>query len=280
MDLRDEIIEGFKKSNEYRRLPKRVERQLNLKTNQYKNDDFGIEIRYNLIKNKLLNSGIKSVVDLGGKSGFFSIQMLDENIISRACVYDVSSNALKFGNKIAKYLGLENEINFIEKKLSIDNINNIPNADVVLCLNLIHHAGVFFDIDLVGERGWAEYAVDFLKILRKKYRIAAVSVGFKGKKPVNWLIPNRLRPVYFNKIANKAGWKVVYDANVGDLSLFGEKIACGRRTKKTPYILSLEIIYRFMGYNIVNKISKTIEKLNPKKIDNEKLSKYHIFILK
>lgn len=242
MDLEKDIIANLKSSSEYRRLPKRALKKLSLNTKFYKDDKFGIEIRYDLIRNKLLNRGFNSMVDLGGKNGYFSLQMLDENIVSRAWVYNVAENALSFGSKIARYLGLENKIDFIEKKLSLENINNIPDADLVLCLNLIHHAGVFFDIDLVSNKGWAEYTVDFLKILRKKYKVAVVSVGFKGKKPINWPVPNRLRPIYFYKIANKAGWEVTFDANVGDLALLGEKIAGGRRIKKTAYLLGLDMV--------------------------------------
>ena len=279
MDLKDDIIANIRILENYCWLPKRAEQQLGLSTKSFKEDEFGMELRYNLIKNKLLMLGVKDVVDLGGNCGYFSFQMLDENIVRKAWVYDNDIDVLNFGNKVANYLGLQDHISFIEKSLSLNNINELPEVDLVLCLNLIHHAGVSFDVDIVEKMGWSKYATDFLKILRKKYRIAIIGVGFKKFRPIKWSVPRRLKPIYFSKIANQAGWKVVYDANIEDLSFIGERLANGRKTKKTPYIFILETIYRFVGYRAANIISKIFEKLFSTKHGKNKLVNYHIYIL-
>jgi len=273
--MKKEIVEDLENLKNYSWLPKRIEGQLSTKTEDYKKDEFGVKPRLDLIKNKLLNLNVKDIVDLGGNSGFFSLELLDGKIITSSSVYDVDEDVLNFGKKIADQMQLESFIKFIKKSVSLNNLNEYPNADAVLCLNLIHHAGVLFDVDLVKKMGWSKYSLEFLKRLRKKYKYAVLGVGFKASKPTNWSVPDPLRPVFLADIIRKSGWEITYDANINDLKSLGEGGACGKRTKKTFMIRLAEAIYYVLGYKLAKILFNVFKDKNLPKID-----KYHIYILR
>lgn len=273
--MENSIVKDLENLKNYSWLPERAEDQLGIKTENYKEDEFGIKPRFKLIKNKLSSLNIKNVIDIGGNSGYFSLELLDKKVISKSSVYDVDRDVLNFGEKISKDLKLQNFINFTQKDLSLNNVKDLPNADLVLCLNLIHHAGSLFDVDIVNKIGWERYSARFLSILKKKYKYAIIGVGFKSTKPANWPVIDKLRPIYFSKIIEKSGWKISYDANINDLVALGEEDANKRRTKRTMSIFLTEVLNFILGY----KILKLLFQIFGPNENKPKIEKYHIYIL-
>jgi hypothetical protein len=142
-------------------------------------------------------------------------------------------------------------------------------VDSLLCLNLLHHAGSLFDNEIVLRDGWEPYASEWLTVLRKKCRLAVLSIGFKGSsKPVRWNVSRPLRPLRFIEIATRAGWSVKYDANADDIQKFGVNKAAGRETRNA---LIATIRYR------LKKLHNSYAADSRKKL--LKRQYYHLFVL-
>ncbi|MBM4020262.1 MAG: class I SAM-dependent methyltransferase [Planctomycetes bacterium] len=272
--MEDEMIEELRNFNSYVWLPTRVETQLQIKTEDFKQDRFGARSRLNLIRNTLSGLKVGKVVDLAGHSGYFSLELLDAGTVSESVVYDINDEVLRFGERLAMRMDLQDAIKFVKKDLRLDNIADLPDADLALCLNLIHHAGTLFDRDAVATLGWGKYATQYLSVLRTKYRYAIVGVGFKSRHPASWPVFKPLRPLYFCDIIAKSGWRLIYDANIYDLATFGEEEASGLRTRRSARIRLAQLMSAIVGHRASNAVYDRFRKPHA-----SKLNKYHIFIL-
>jgi hypothetical protein len=279
MSVKNEILIQLSKLGNYSRLPKRLEEKYNLKTNSIKEDEFGAEPRIKLMQELFSGKKFNSLVDIGGNNGFFSLQLIDDSIASKSTIFDVNDSALSFGKKIASELNLTDKSEFIKKEINLSSINDLPNSDMVFCLNLIHHAGVLFDVEIVKKIGWEKYSEEFLSILRKKYKSAVIGVGFKGLKPINWFVPKILRPITFYNIIKSSGWEIAYDANINELLRLGSIKANHKRTKSNFSIIFVKIVMKIFGFKISNFLSSVIDKIIRKKNKHQKLEKYHIYFL-
>jgi len=236
-------------------------------------DEFGINPRFNWVKRQNVIKG-ETMVDMAGSAGFFSLIAIDERIVSSSTVFDISEEALKVGELSSRLLGMDNKIKYENRSLEIEKLKELPDADVVICLNLIHHAGIEFDKEAVEEMGWENYVIEYLRQLRKKYNQMVISLAFKGvHKPKNLKIPfHRFEDFFSSTILKKAGWHCLTSANVGFLQTnqIMEKRGLAYKCK----ILGLDLIWavtkkwgltkRCAGYF---NLSKPI-----------KLGKYFIFI--
>lgn len=165
-------------------------------------------------------------IDLGGNSGYFSLSLIDEGLISQSTVYDTDIRVLEAGEQMASMMGLSKKVRFVEQAVSLNWLRGVDPVDTVIDLNLIHHAGTLYDIDEVREQGFEAYARAWLSQIRRISKFCAFGLGYKGTKPRNWDVQNKDRPVAIIDIS-PAGWKVLYEANVQDIADFGFERANG-----------------------------------------------------
>jgi hypothetical protein len=229
-------------------------------------DVFGLTDRLSAIQEVLGARNLGQLVDLGGNSGFFCLSLVDSGTASRSAVYDVNIRALSAGRAMAQALGLDKRIEFVGQKVDLNFVRSMPCADTVLCLNLMHHAGTNFDADEVACSGWECYTEHWLAEFRKKFRLAIVSLGFKGQKPRYWDVHPSQRPSRFYEMANRHGWSVLYDANVEDIRSLGVARSNGLHTTVGSIRRRLIRLNRFL--------SKAHRDPGA-----EKRRKYHLYIL-
>lgn len=259
--------EEIKDLSAYSQLPERLRVKCDPGDKGVDCDVFGVRDRFAAIKKILHGKPLGRVLDLGCCSGFFSLSMLDSGMATNATMYDMSDSSLAFGEKIAKALDLEDNTDFEKEKISLDFVQALQPVDTIICLNLIHHAGVLFDVDIVQSIGWGEYARQWMLALKKKANVLIFGVGLKGEKPVNWDVAPFDRALEFSKIAESAGWKMVYDANVWDIRRYGVTKANGKHTKGIRFNARIEFLQRQIRQKFHLKDS------------GEKLNKYHLFIM-
>jgi hypothetical protein len=234
-------------------------------------DVFGNEDRFEAISAVLAGQqGFENGVDLGGHSGYFSLSLVDSNLLGRSTVYDLNPKALAVGRAMAARMGLADRVDYVEKAVDLQLVRRLPPADLVICLNLIHHAGAMFDIEDVKARGWSTYARDWLVELRGKSRVALLGAGFKGRRPLHWDAEGAARPRRFCQLVQEAGWTVAYDANVEDIHKLGVAAANGRRTRGTSAPAD-------GGGALLDRV---VRKLRGAPRDGSQRAKYHLFILK
>ena len=221
----------IRKLRAYARLPDSLERAYpELAANQPK--DIGrTRNRLSTIKAVLGGRRFGRVADLGGHSGYFCLSLIEAGIIDSAVVYDSSSDAILAGRLMAKEMGVSRRIEFVEHAIDMSFLKTLPHFDAIFCLNLLHHAGISFDVEPVRRCGWGRYAENWLSEIRRKSECAVISLGFQAGRPVNWGAPKAYRPAEFMRLVERAGWSVMYDANVWDVDRFGIKSAEGRFTR-------------------------------------------------
>jgi len=252
-------------------------------------DRFGIEDRLRLIQDFFSQRGsVGSIADLGGNCGFFSLSLLDAGAANSALVYDLGENFLEAGRRFSTTLGLDKKVSFINQEITLDFVkNSLPRVDLILCLNLIHHAGYYFDNEDVGNEGWAAYALNWLNACGLKSDILVLGVGFKESLPISWIKPTRLekfdsRPLALAQIIEQSEWKIDYESNISDLSKYGIANAPGRRmsprTQGSVFTI-LDFCTNFL-YKIRYKLEGILGFRFPNKRERgDRKSKYHIYIL-
>lgn len=259
--------EEFAALQAYTQLPERL-KQYERGFEGEKDDVFGVRDRLLTVKHVLNGISLGRIVDLGGHSGFFSLSLVDCGMATSSIVYDLDTGALDMGKKMAAALDLQEKVVFKEQAISLDFVRSMDTVDSIICLNLIHHAGVLFDVDIVKSLGWEEYARQWLLSMREKADILILGVGFKAQKPPHWNVSRFERPARFLKIAEQSGWSVIYDANVYDIRKYGISKANGLRTK------GMRIRAR-ISYFVRNLLLKLYQRN-----DFGKTERYHLYIMK
>jgi hypothetical protein len=210
----------------------------------------------------------ETAVDLGGHSGFFSLSLADLGMVGRSTVYDLNADALAAGRSMASDMGLSERVTYVQQAVSLPFLQALGRCDLVICLNLLHHAGARFDEDDVRRRGWDAYLAECLAIFRAKAAAALIGFGFKTSRPLYWDVEKPNRPQRVFDVAVGAGWRVAYDANVDDIHSRGVRDANGLRTSRRKAKTRARIV-----------TDKVVSKLRGRGNDPSKRHNYHLYIL-
>jgi hypothetical protein len=166
-------------------------------------------------------------------------------------------------------MGLGDAVAFEQRSIDLRFVRSLPQADLLICLNLIHHAGAQFDIPDVELRGWEEYACEWLAEVRGKCKAAVIGTGFKLRRPLHWDVSDLERPRRFADLAARAGWSLLYDANVEDIRRLGVRRANGRWTRTRSELRWKAMMLR----------QRACRRLSGGDQDDSRRGKYHIFVL-
>lgn len=181
-------------------------------------DTFGTQVRYEKIREFLqAHQPLGRMVDIGGNCGYFALSLLDEGLVKEAVVYDVDSDVLAFGERMAAELGLGGRCRFVNQPISLSTLDELPDGDVIVCQYLIHHAGKVFDETLVKNLGWDEYAQRFLSRLQEKFTLGIIGNAYKASKPAHWKVAQCQRPARFHALLKMAGWKIRFQKCVYEM---------------------------------------------------------------
>lgn len=128
------LYESQSKHSQYQNLPTRLATLLNLGVEKTR---FEAE-RLKFILQKLETNG-KSVLDIGGNTGYFTFEFLD---CGAKFVHYYEGNKIHadFVRLAALVLNVENKIEITNKYYSFEN-EGINTYDIVLLLNILHHYG-------------------------------------------------------------------------------------------------------------------------------------------
>lgn len=218
LKLRERIKE--EEHYEYLQLPERLAKRLNFEN---KSDYKGVEARYEYIKSFFQDNSFEKIINIGGNCGYYSLSLLDDNLAEEAIIYDIKSDILDLGESIAESMGLADRCEFKEKMINLEELETLPDSDILICQNVIHHAGDYFDKNMVKDLGWDNYIEMFLEKLRQKYSYSVLAVGFKWNKPKYWNIEKNKRRQQFAEILHTSGWNIISDVNVYNLMLSDDR---------------------------------------------------------
>ncbi len=120
-----------------------------------------------------------SVIEIGANAGYFSTRLANE-YNSKVIAYEPYANHANAIKLIAKLGNIgEDRIDVIQEQVNINNIKNLPKVDIILFLNVLHHAGYDFDKKYVKSiNDWEVYAVNYLRNLGGKSRKMVFQIGY------------------------------------------------------------------------------------------------------
>ena len=180
--------------------------------------------RYRWLLDNIDVAGL-AVTEVGANIGYFALSVADSGAGSVRAFEPVTafSDACAV---LAEICGFEDRLVSINAGLTLDAIDSLPAVDLVIMLNVMHHAGTVFDQDaVIGKGGWEAYAGDYLKRLAGRARYLFYQVGNSAAGVA--LFPGREALPYTHALLTAAGWRVDKVAVVDDFETLSLKTVDG-----------------------------------------------------
>jgi hypothetical protein len=106
-----------------------------------------------------------------------------------------------------------NNIEALNISAGLNEINQIPKCDIMLHMNVIHHAGVDFDKEIISSiQHYIEYVTEYLKRLSSKCNRLVFQMGYNwggNKKTPIVEVSNIIKMIELQvDIFKSSGWRV------------------------------------------------------------------------
>ncbi len=150
---------------------------------------------------------INKIVDIGANTGFFSFELMK--------AFGATCTAYEPHAPHAKAMGVIKEIcNTSDSDLKIENsgvslndIENLDGGDLLIFLNVLHHAGDDFDRDKVGALSeWSKYSVNYLNGLSCKFDYMFFQLGNAWKGSSSKIFKDKIFFAETKKMLEESGW--------------------------------------------------------------------------
>tara|TARA_B100000768_G_scaffold160613_1_gene160267 strand:- start:288 stop:1067 length:780 start_codon:yes stop_codon:yes gene_type:complete len=176
------------------------------------------EIRFDWIKKIIKSSNkIKSITDIGSNLGYICLKF-NECFGTQSVGYEYEKPTFLKANKIKSN---KKNIKYINKGLNINNLSNIEKTDLLVHLNVLHHAGHMYDKKLIrSKKDWIKYSIKYLNLLTKKSKYLFFQTGNVNFNK-NYFENNETFKI-LPLILKQAGWKVI---KVGNIDFSKKKIS-------------------------------------------------------
>lgn len=201
----------------YQEIPSFILKNLknNVNFSKYRTDQIKLDTpRYNFLT-KNIKKIPKSVVEIGSNIGFFILN-LAYHYRCNAIGFEPIKNYSNVTNEFAKLNQIEKIIKSYPKSITLENIKNLPSSELIIELNVLHHAGNYFDTKTVNKLGgWRNYAKKRLRLLSKKAPNLFFQTGNSGKQN---LFPSKDSVKFISKLLKESGWKIKAFGTIGNLN--------------------------------------------------------------
>jgi hypothetical protein len=132
--------------------------------------------RYEWIESNLNIQNAK-VVDLGANLGYFSIRLASE----RNCyvhAYEALPEYAKSIEMSSQICEVQDFLKVSTKSITLEDIKQLEPTDLFLHLNVLHHAGIFYDKNKIfNSNDWYQYALNHLKFLSNVSDRLLIQIG-------------------------------------------------------------------------------------------------------
>lgn len=189
------------------------------------------EERLNFIKANI-NISQKSLLDIGGNTGFFTFELLDSGATS-ATLYEGNRIHAEFVHTAAKLLNLSNRLTVINSYFD-SSINGISPShfNVTLLMNVLHHIGDDYGDKSITINKARELVANSLKNLAAFTDILAFQIGYcwKGNRNLPlFKTGSKQEQIDFLIQSTENYWKV---SAIGIPQITDQKIAYEKPTKE------------------------------------------------
>jgi hypothetical protein len=150
--------------------------------------------------------------DFGANTGFFSLSLAHADPDREVLAIEGNPNHAEFIRAIADGFGLRN-LRVLSRALALDDLGALPPQDVMLHLNVLHHAGADFDAGKVGSAAaFAAYAREYLARLRERVGTLVFQVGTNlwgdKSRPVIDYADDAGKLAMLAGLLRDAGWRI------------------------------------------------------------------------
>lgn len=217
LELKGLLNTSSKKFSNYQTFPKSFKKKYNnFFSNSYEVNQLDLDYERYLFLTQNIKLQDLEIVEYGSNLGYFCLS-LAQNFKSKIIGYEPLKEYCKCSKIISQLMGVEKKVKFYNKTININDIYKLDKADLLIELNVLHHAGSIFDKNRVKENtNWEEYALERLTIIRKKYKKFFFQTGNMLNQKA--LFPSETSAKYIYKLLKKTGWKVKSIGMIDNLS--------------------------------------------------------------
>jgi len=172
----------------------------------------GDRVRLSWFERTLADRTGRQWSDFGANTGFFSLSLAHADPTREVLAIEGNPNHAEFIRTIANSFGLKN-LKVLPRAIAINDIANLPAQDVMLHLNVLHHAGADFDVGMVNNgEDFLTYARTYLARLRERVDTLVFQVGTNlwGNKsnPVIDYTDDAGKLVLLAELLRDSGWNI------------------------------------------------------------------------
>jgi len=212
--LKDELTalyNDLSKHSVYQSLPDFVANALGLQF-PIQEEWRGDRVRWQYLAGRLASRELESWCDFGANTGFFSLTLAHDSPARRVLAVEANSSHARFIERVRDAFGLSN-LTVSRQAVGIDGLPGLGEHDVLLHLNVLHHAGADFDRGRVtGVDDFLPYAKDYLARLRGIARVLVFHLGSNlwgdKSRPIVPAADDEAKLRLFSGLLRDAGWRI------------------------------------------------------------------------
>lgn len=172
----------------------------------------GDTARYAYLLHELKLQPGQTVADIGANTGFFVHSLAHSHPECRFVAYESHPNHVDFIRLVADAFALSN-VAVADRPVDLAAIDELPVFDVLIHLNVLHHAGHDFDAGLVsGPQEMEQYAAAYLRQLASKGSLLVFQIGYNwgGDKSQPIVDPHDQRAMvaWLHRVLQRSGWQI------------------------------------------------------------------------
>jgi len=171
----------------------------------------GDTARYQYLVSRLDLAG-QAIVDVGANTGFFALSLAHRCRDARVTAVEGNPNHASFIRRIAALFEMSN----VEVRCAYADYAGsllLPECDTMLLLNILHHAGVDFDLGMVAQpSALADYVIEYLGRIKMRTRRVVFQMGYhwggNKQRPIVPLAQDAEKIVYTSGLFRACGWTI------------------------------------------------------------------------
>jgi len=164
------------KHSRYQNIPAFVRQELGY-TETINENWRGDTARYNYLLSQFDFTKEMIIGDIGANTGFFSLSLAHKYPNLKIYAYECNPKHVEHIEIIKDYFSISNL--YVEQEmLNLKNIDNLKHHDLIINFNVLHHAGVDYDQDIVNLENFESYATSYLAKLREKSKKMIFQMGY------------------------------------------------------------------------------------------------------
>jgi hypothetical protein len=172
----------------------------------------GDTARYNLLQRLIDFAGLRTVGDVGANTGFFTLSLAHQFPATRFIAYENNPNHVNFMQQIAAYFQMAN-VEVKATAVDLSRLPTLPPHDLLLHLNVLHHAGHDFDQQLVPDVAtFYPYGRSYLAQLAATTKTIFFQMGSNwcGNKatPIIPVTDDTAKIFYLARMFRESGWRI------------------------------------------------------------------------